>query len=262
MSKITLLSRELLVPSGFQPRSFFSEEAISELALSVKNHGILQPLIVRRAGGRYEIVAGERRYRAASLVGLKKLPCIIMELSVNDALAIALVENIQRQDLNPIEEALAYMKLKEVLKIKQDDVAQIVGKDRATVANMMRLLRLPDVVKDFLKNNELSMGHARAILALSDPDMQIMIAKKVIRESLSVRGVEKLIRVLKLGHNLKVSKNNDNDIAIRREIEKKLAHFFGLKVMLKKESHGLSMVISMHDESQINHILDILNIEI
>jgi ParB family chromosome partitioning protein len=267
LPKISFLPREVLVPSTVQPRCYFDEEAIIELAQSIENHGVLQPLIVMKVdNNKYEIVAGERRYRAANIVGLKKLPCLVMNLQQNDALAVALVENIQRQDLNPIEEAKAYFRLKDTLKINQEDVAKIVGKDRATVANTMRLLKLPELVQDFVVNGELSMGHAKALLAMASQDMQSMVAKKIIREGLSVRQAEKIIKVIKSGYTVSESKkmfySDPKHLLMEKELQKKLEQFFGLKVSIKKENSGYSLVIHMDSELQVNHFLDLLAIEI
>jgi len=266
--KITMVDIEELSPSAVQPRSQFDEEKLSELAESIRNLGILQPLIVRKSNQRkLEIVAGERRFRAAERAKIKTLPCIVMDLITEDALAIALVENIQRQDLNPIEEALAYLKLKESLKLSQEDVAIRVGKDRTSVANTMRLLRLPKVVQDMIAAEILSMGHAKALLALDSNDMMVMLAKKTAREGLSVRKVEGLIRSIKSGYIIGDAKNplqpNETSASpLQREIAQKLEYALGAKVTLRKELNGYAVVIHFADADQLNNLLDNLGIEI
>jgi ParB family transcriptional regulator, chromosome partitioning protein len=265
--KIMLVRVEELSTSTIQPRTKFNQESLAELAQSIAVHGVLQPLIIRQGGlNKYEIVAGERRFRAAKLAGIKRLPCIMMNILNDKALAIALVENIQREDLNPIEEALAYFKLKETMKMTQEAVAAKVGKDRASIANTIRLLRLPKVVQDMVVNEDLSMGHARALLSLDTVDMMSMVARKIIREGLSVRRTESIIRAIKGGGNsFDLKKLKDGSVeqdAIHKEVQQKLEHALGTKVLLKKENKGYSMVVHFADSGQLNGILDILGVEI
>lgn len=257
--KIIMIDVGQLKPSDFQPRSKFDDEKIMELASSIKNHGILQPIIVRKADGMFEIIAGERRWRAAKIVGLKRIPCIPMEVLSDDAMAIALIENIQREDLNPIEEAQAYLRLKSSMSLNQEELAQKVGKDRATVANVMRLLRLPKRVQDMVVEEALSMGHARALLAVENLDMLGMVAKKIVREGLSVRKTEALIRSLKTGYKLEEGKSAD---PMQREIQQKLEGALGTRVALRKEGNGYAMVIYFTDANHLNGLLDVLGLEI
>jgi ParB family chromosome partitioning protein len=257
--KLVLIDINKLRPSSVQPRHRFDDERLIELAHSIETHGILQPIIARTAGAELEIVAGERRWRAAKIAQLKEVPCIVMDLVTNEAMAIALIENIQREDLNPIEEAHAYLKLKESLLLNQEEVAERVGKDRATVANTMRLLRLPKQVQEMVIEESLSMGHARALLAIESADLMLMVAKKIVREGLSVRRTEALIRSLKNGYQLGDSKPVD---PLQKEIQQKLEGTLGTKVNLRKEGNGYAMVIYFSDTNHLNGLLDILGVEI
>lgn len=181
-----------------QPRKLFSKEAIDELALSIEEKGIIQPLIVRPiGGGKYEIVAGERRFRAAKQLGLESVPAIVKDIGANETLELALIENIQREDLNVIEEALAYKDLLSKFQYTQDELAKRLGKDRSSIANSLRLLKLPDKIRNYLVGGELSMGHARALLAIDDKDVQMQVADDIIANVLSVRDTENLIKKMK-----------------------------------------------------------------
>lgn len=181
-----------------QPRKLFSKEAIDELAHSIEEKGIIQPLIVRPiGGGKYEIVAGERRFRAAKQLGLESVPAVVRDISSNETLELALIENIQRENLNVIEEALAYKDLLSKFQYTQDELAKRLGKDRSSIANSLRLLKLPDKIRNYLIGNELSMGHARALLAIDDKDVQSQIADDIIANALSVRDTENLIKKMK-----------------------------------------------------------------
>jgi ParB family chromosome partitioning protein len=185
---------DLLSPNPRQPRTFIEEQALDELAQSIRRNGVLQPVLVRPAGDRYEIVAGERRWRAAQRAGLLKVPVVVRSVSDDDLLRVALIENIQRENLNPIEEAQAYRKLLDDLQISQEEVASAVGKDRATVANYVRLLRLPAEVRGEVAAGVVSMGHARALLALPDEAGQRRVAREIVARGLSVRETEALVR--------------------------------------------------------------------
>lgn len=265
-SKIANLPIENLIPSMVQPRTAFDEEKIRELADSINIHGVLQPLIVRKLSSEtFEIVAGERRYRACKLARIARVPCIVMDLIDDDALAIALVENVQRQDLNPIEEANAYLRLKNALKLNQEEIASKIGKDRATVANMLRLLRLPDFVQSLVVSETISMGHARALLALDNIDMMTLVAKKILREGLSVRKVEALIRSLKNGYSPEArsllgeySKNAD---PLQKDLRLRLERALGTRVELRKEESGYAVIIHFNGSQQLNGLLELLNVE-
>lgn len=183
-----------ITASPMQPRKHFREEQLTELMDSIREHGIIQPLTVRRVNGNLELIAGERRFRASEMLGLKEVPVIEREASDRDVLEMALIENIQREDLNPIEEAEAYSRLAKEFNMRQEDIAQRVGKNRATVANAMRLLDLAPEVKSLLSQGRLTTGHAKAILGVRDPELQALIADKVVRQGLTVRATEKLIQ--------------------------------------------------------------------
>ena len=186
----------LVEPNRDQPRKKFSEESLAELADSIRQYGIIQPLIVQDKNGYYEIIAGERRWRAAKLAGLKEIPIIIRDISQQEVMEISLIENIQRENLNPIEEALAYKRLLEEFNLKQEEVAKRVSKSRTAVTNSMRLLKLTEDVQQMVIDEKLTMGHARCLIAIEDPDLQKQIALQVIDKNLSVRDTEKLMKTV------------------------------------------------------------------
>jgi ParB family chromosome partitioning protein len=179
-------------PAEAQPRKHFDESKLKELAQSIKTNGLIQPLVVRRIGDGFQLIAGERRWRAAQLAGIHKVPCVIKDASDDAVLELSLIENLQREDLNPIEEAAAYNSLVETLGMTQDQVAQRIGKDRSTVANSLRLLRLPSEVQTLVQHEKISMGHARALLALASAEQQIRLANEIVARALSVRQAEAL----------------------------------------------------------------------
>src|ERR1044071_5447878 len=186
---------DLIEPNSFQPRTNFNEEKLEELAQSIRTNGVIQPLLVRRVDNdRYQLVAGERRWRAAQRAGLLKVPCVVKEIPEDKLLELALVENIQRQELNAIEEAQAYKRLIETLGLTQEMVAQRVGRDRTFITNYLRLLRLPEDIQRLVEQEKISMGHARALLGVDDPDIQRKVAQNIISQSLSVRDTERAIK--------------------------------------------------------------------
>ena len=188
-----------LTPNPNQPRKDFEASELQELSDSILQSGMLQPLVVRKSNSGYEIVAGERRFRAAKMAGLREVPAILKELSNRDTLALGIVENVQRADLNPIDEALAYQRLIEEFEESQNSVAQLVGKDRASVANALRLIKLPTQIKELLSAKKISAGHGRALLALTDTREQLELAQRIVSEGLSVRAIEKLVSEAKKG---------------------------------------------------------------
>ena len=185
---------DLIDPSSLQPRSVFDETKLDELSRSISANGVVQPLLLRRKGGRFELIAGERRWRAAQLAGLSKVPAVIRSVSDDKVLELALIENIQREDLNPIEEARAYKKLIDTVGLTQEIVAERVGRDRSYVTNYLRLLRLPDDLQELLQKGKLSTGHARALLGTEHVDVQRRLARRIIEQDLSVRATERLVR--------------------------------------------------------------------
>lgn len=195
-NKETLVKIVKIEPNKNQPRKHFEEGALQELAESIKQHGLISPILVQEKNGRYVIVAGERRWRAAKLAGLKEVPVIVRSYTDCEIAEISLIENVQREDLNPIEEAMGYKRLIEEFGLKQEEVAECVSKSRSAITNSLRLLKLSDLIQGYLISGELSMGHARALLAVEDAEQQNLLAQKVIKEKLSVREVEKLVRDL------------------------------------------------------------------
>lgn len=219
-------------PNHDQPRKDFDEKTLSELAESIEQHGVLQPLVVRPlANGSYQLVAGERRWRAARIAGLTEVPVVIKELTDEEVIEIAMIENLQREDLNPLEEALGYRYMMDELKITQEQAAEKVGKSRPAVANALRLLKLPNEIQDMVKNNLISPGHARALLGFDSEDMILQTAKMIIKEDLSVREVENLVKKSKKVP--KVAKQQKRD-KFFSEVELALVENLGRKVKIKE----------------------------
>lgn len=241
-----------------QPRKLFDSEKIAELAESIKAHGIIQPLILRRyMEGQYIIVAGERRWRAAKMAGLKDVPAIIMELTNKDILEISLIENIQRQDLNPIEEALAYRKLLNDFKITQEELSKRIGKSRVAIANTMRLTNLDERVQQYIIESILSEGHGRVLLTISDKQKQYELSQQVIDEKLSVRELERLIKRL---NEEKVVWSSDDLNPYYKEIKNQLQNYFGTKVNVSNKKNKGKIEIEYYSEEDLQRILDIINI--
>lgn len=259
---VNLIPINLIKPNNNQPRKNFDDEKIIMLAQSIKQHGVIQPLILKKINDFYIIVAGERRWRAAKSVGLKELPAVIMELSNKDLLEVSLIENIQREDLNPIEEGLAYKKLLEDFNITQEELGKRVGKSRTVITNCIRLLNLDKRVQEYLIDGVISEGHARIILSIENNDLQYEISQKIIDEGLSVRETERLIKGLQLSNKNKVlKKNNDENINVYiNEIRNKLENIFGTKVNLKNKNNKGKIEIEYYSNDDLQRILDILKI--
>ncbi len=248
-----------IVTNASQPRHDFNEEELQELSASIKLHGILQPLLVRPIdGGKYEIVAGERRYRAAKAAGLKKVPVIVKDLTDKESFELAIIENVQRDDLNPIEEAEAYQRLVDEFGLTQLEVADRVGKDRVTISNAIRLLKLPREVLALVQDGSLSAGHAKAILAVKEPSVQKNLAKKVIDENLSVRKLEDIVaRVVVLREQK--SKKVKNDGSSFPEVAERLRQTFGTKVIIKHQKSGSGKIeISYFSEEELDRLIAML----
>ena len=188
------LEIDSIVPGPMQPRTQFDDESLGHLAESIKSHGIVQPVLVRRVGDHYELVAGERRWRAAKLAGLRTIPAVVKEIADKDLLEVALIENVQREDLNPIEEAQAYSKLIETVGLTQEALAERVGRDRSYITNYLRLLKLPEDIQQLVRQKRISTGHARTLLALQHVDLQRLVARQIIANDLSVRATEDIVR--------------------------------------------------------------------
>lgn len=224
-------------PNKNQPRKAFDKEALEELADSISQHGIVQPLVVTKQDNYYEIIAGERRWRAAKIAGLSEVPVVIKEYSPQEVMEVALIENIQREDLNPVEEARAYQNLIEEYNLKQEEVAKKVSKNRTTITNSLRLLKLPEPILNMMITGDLSGGHARAILSIDDPKKQVKLAEQIVSENLSVRDVEKLARKENdKTPGKKSAKKKLSQEAIYADLEEKLTRAVGTKVTIQRKN--------------------------
>lgn len=243
-------------PDRNQPRKNFSEDELNDLADSIRKHGIIQPLLVEKTGNHYTIVAGERRWRAAKIAGLKKVPVILGEYSDQEKMEIQLIENIQREKLNPIEEAKAYKRLIEEFQLKQDDLAESIGKNRTTITNTMRLLNLDERVQEMLIEEKLSPGHARALLAIEDKELQYEMASKVFDEKLSVRETEKLVKNLAKPEREKFKPAEAVQL-IYNDMEEKFRNRLGTKVKIlpKNEKKG-RIEIEYYSQDELENIFD------
>lgn len=247
-------------PNREQPRKNFDEDALEELAESIKQFGLLQPILVQDRETYYEIIAGERRWRAAKKAGLKEVPVIIKNLTEQEIVEISLIENIQREDLNPIEEALAYKKLLTEFNLKQDEVADRVSKSRTAVTNSMRLLKLCDEVQQMIINDMISTGHARALIGIENPEEQYAIAQRIFDEKLSVRDVEKLVK--NLGKPAKIRKPAEYDKSLEivyQDIEEKLKQKLSTKVSITSKGNGTGkMEIEFYSHEDLEKLIDLL----
>ena len=245
-----------------QPRKLFDSEKIAELAESIKTHGIIQPLILRKhMEDQYIIVAGERRWRAAKMAGLKEVPADIMELTDRDILEVSLIENIQRQDLNPIEEAIAYRKLLTDFNITQEELSKRIGKSRVAIANTIRLTNLDDRVQQYIIESIITEGHGRTLLAISDKQKQYELAQQVIDEKLSVRELERLIKKLtEEDEREKVIWSSDLN-PYYKEITNQLQNYFGTKVNILNKKNKGKIEIEYYSEEDLQRILDIMNMQ-
>jgi ParB family chromosome partitioning protein len=250
---------DLLLPSGQQPRALIDERKLDELAASIRANGIIQPILVRRTGATYHIIAGERRWRAAQKAGLLKVPVVIRDVPEGDQrqlLELALVENLQREDLNPIDEALAYQRLVDEFGLTQDQVAAAVGKDRTSVANYLRLLRLPEDVRGNVASGALSMGHARALLGLAETAAQRHAARAVIARSLSVRETEALVKTLAAPP--RVPRAATPADVHTRAAEDRLRFALGTKVRIVRRGHAGTIEIDFSSESELDRLYNLL----
>ncbi len=259
--KYFLCPIEELKPHGKQPRKTFNDEKMAELVASIREKGVIQPLVVRRVSDHYQIIAGERRWRAAQKAGLRDVPVVIQDVSEDWALEVALIENIQREDLNPIEEAAAYRNLMESFDLSQEEVAKRVGKDRSTVANALRLLRLPEMVRDDVMAGRLSMGHARALLSLEEEEDLLEARQQVIKKRLSVRETEALVKRIKsivAGGRSKPRAGEPDPQLVHLAGELKRA--LGTQVKIVPRGQGGKIEISYFNPGDLDRLLDILNI--
>lgn len=255
----TMMKISDIEPNREQPRKNFDKEALQELADSIKQFGIIQPIVVQKKDDYYEIIAGERRWRAAKLAKLKEVPVIIKEYSDREVMEIALIENIQRKDLNPIEEALAYKSLIDEYSLKQEELANRVSKSRTAIANSMRLLKLTDSVQNMLINDEISMGHARALLTLEQEDLQIEAAKTIVSKGLSVRDTEKLVKSILNPKKVKLPIPSA-EAAIYDTIANKLREKMGTKVSINHKKNGKGKIeIEYYSQEELERLLEMFD---
>jgi ParB family chromosome partitioning protein len=247
-------------PNQYQPRKQFDEDSLKELAESIKQNGVIQPIIVRKVDSGYQIVAGERRWRAAKIAGLSEIPAIVRDFDDLQVMEIALIENLQREDLNPIEEAKAYKALIEQFNLTQEEISKKIGKSRSVIANSIRLLNLDDRVQEMLVKGDITIGHAKVILSLPNKSLQYEAAKKVVEENLNVRETEDLVKNL-LRKNEKITKklkSNKIDVHVK-EIEDNLCSFLGTKVKISQKSKDRGIIqIEYYSEEDLTRIIEII----
>ncbi|HWS86686.1 MAG TPA: ParB/RepB/Spo0J family partition protein [Pyrinomonadaceae bacterium] len=250
---------DLIEPNNFQPRTSFDEERLEQLAQSIRANGIIQPLLVRRmSADRYQLVAGERRWRAAQRAGLHRVPCVVKEIPEDKMLELALIENIQRQELNAIEEAQAYKRLIETLGLTQEMVAQRVGRDRTFITNYLRLLRLPEDIQRMVEAEQISMGHARALLGVDEPQIQRKLAKEVSEKGLSVRQTERAIKRIVGGEDTETVtvKEDPNFKAAEDKLRRKLSS--KVHIIVNQKNVGGKIEIEFYDNNDLNRIYEII----
>lgn len=252
------VSLKELRPNPYQPRKYFSEESIAELKESIINHGILQPLLVRKSIKGYEIVVGERRFRAAQEAGLETVPVVVKELTEEKMMEFALIENLQREDLNPIEEAIAYDKIMKHLKVTQEELASKVGKSRPHIANHLRLLQLPSEVQTLVEEGQLSMGHGRALLGLKNKEKLSLLIKKVLDEGLNVRQLEQIIQNLNNNVSRETFRKKPEPSIFIKEKEDYLRERFGTSVSIKKNKKKGKIEIQFFSEDDLERIISLL----
>ena len=257
-----LVKVSLIEPNGGQPSKNFNEEELKELAESIKNYGILQPILVQKKGTSYEIIAGERRWRAAKLAGLKEVPVVLREYDKQKAMEIALIENVQRADVNPIEEAQAYQQLVKEFHLTQEEIAARVSKNRATITNAMRLLKLDEEIQNLLIKGAISSGHARAILSLEDKQLQKKAAKEVLDKRLSVRETEKLVKRLARASAEKNERNEKKDDALAlifQDLEDRMKTIMGTKVSIHNKDRNKGRIeIEYYSEAELERIVEMI----
>nr|WP_300325978.1 ParB/RepB/Spo0J family partition protein [uncultured Anaerostipes sp.] len=245
-------------PNPDQPRNQFDEDSLQELADSIQQYGILQPLLVKKKDKYYEIIAGERRWRAAKMAGLEEVPVIIREYDDHEIVEIALIENIQREDLSPIEEAMAYQRLMKEHHLKQDEIAEKVSKSRAAITNSLRLLKLDPRVQNMLEEEMISSGHARALLAIHDGDLQYEIAVKVFDEKLSVRDIEKMVKIMNQPKKEK-EKSEDQYQFLYKDLEETMKQVLGSKVSIKNKKNNKGKIeIEYYSRDELERIVDMI----
>lgn len=259
-SEAQLVSIHEIIPNEKQPRKSFKDEGLQDLAVSIEQYGIIQPLVVKKAKGGYEIIAGERRWRAARLLGIEKVPIIIKDYTPQETLEVSLIENLQREDLNPMEEAAAYHRLIDEFQLTQEEISKRVGKSRPVIANALRLLKLDLRVQNMLTEEIITSGHARALLAISDLDLQYELAKKIFDEEMTVREIEKWIKDF-LGKKDKseTKKKQESDLApIYRDIEERFKQILGTKVQISRGKKKGKIEIEYYSDEDLERILSLV----
>ena len=255
-------TRELLIdeisPNRFQPRKYFDDDKLEELVTSISENGILQPVVVQKSETGYELVAGERRWRASKKAGLKKIPAMIREVSDTKALELAIIENIHRQDLNPIEEAEAYKRLAEDFSLTQEMIAEKVGKSRAAIANILRLLNLSRNIQENLISGKLSMGHARALLGLDNTGQMQVMCQEILKQGLTVRQTESKVNRLKKPEILKLASSMKKKNIFIRDLEKELERKLGTKVEVSPKKNGGKLVVSYYSDDDLERIQNLI----
>jgi ParB family chromosome partitioning protein len=242
-------------PNRYQPRKMFNDNRLAELVDSIKEKGIVQPIIVQRIDDGYELIAGERRWRAAQKAGIDKIPALVRVVNGEESLELALIENIQRENLNPLEEAMAYQRLANEFQLTQEEISKKVGKDRSSVANYLRLLKLPQEIQDSVSNEELTMGHARAILSLPSVKEQIHLKDRIIKRGMSVREVESFIN----RHKQSISNSDRKEIDIfKKRIEEELQKFLGTKVIIMKGKKKGRIEILFYSDEDLERIIELI----
>ena len=247
-------------PNPYQPRKEFEPEALQELTASIKEHGIIQPLIVRKSIKGYELVAGERRLRAAKEAGLAKVPVVVKPYTDQQIMEIALIENLQRENLNPIEEAEAYQKLLDHCAYTQEQLSQKIGKSRPHVTNLLRLLQLPSKLKELVSQNDISMGHARALLPIEHEETQLKLAQDVVKNDWSVRQLEEMVKQLNVSRETKKKKTVKKETGIL-QMEERLRSRFGTLVQINKGSKKGKIEIEFYSNDDLQRIIELLDIE-
>jgi len=248
---------EKLKASKYQPREEFNQESLADLTASIKEKGFIQPILVRLKDNEYELIAGERRLRAAKKLGYKEIPAIIKEASDLDSLELSIIENVQREDLNPIDQAKAYKRLQEEFNMTQEKVADTIGKDRATVANILRLLNLPAKIQEYVSRGTISMGHARAILSLDKESEQMRLCTKVLKDDLSVRDTESYAKKI-VGKGLKSPSTKTIDDPNLNSLEQELREIFGTKVRILKSKKGGKIEIEFYSDVDLSRVITLL----
>jgi ParB family transcriptional regulator, chromosome partitioning protein len=249
----------LIRPNPYQPRLEFDPVALQELKVSIEENGVIQPITVRSVDDHYELISGERRLRAVAEIGLNKVPCYVRQVdSKEEMLELAIIENVQREHLNPIEQAQAYQRLIEECNLTQDDVAQKIGKDRSTITNIIRLLKLPVVIQDNVRSNQISMGHARSLLAINNEKIQKSLCKKIIKDGLSVRRVEALIKETQ-EKSIKKRKENPRRSVFLQKVEENLRETLGTKVQIRPKREGGTIEVDFYSPEDLSRLVELFD---